>query len=157
MESIFFWKFIHVLGASVLFGTGIGIAFFMLMAHRTRDPATIAATARIVVIADAIFTAGAVVIQPISGAALAWSIGYSLSTPWIVASLALYVLVGLCWLPVVWIQMQLRDLARASAGQGKSLPPRYFSLFRVWFWLGWPAFLGVVAIFALMLWKPALW
>jgi uncharacterized membrane protein len=150
-------KLVHVLGAAVLFGTGAGIAFFMLMAHRTRDAATIAATARVVVIADAIFTAGAVIIQPISGAALAWSIGYPLSASWIVASLALYVLVGLCWLPVVWIQIQLRDLARASAGQGKPLPPRYFSLFRVWFWLGWPAFLGVVAIFALMLWKPALW
>ena len=136
---------------------GAGIAFFMLMAHRTRDAATIAATARVVVIADAIFTASAVVVQPLSGAALAWSIGYSLSEPWIVASLALYVLVGLCWLPVVWIQIQLRDLARAAAGQGKPLPPRYFSLFRVWFWLGWPAFLGVIAIFALMLWKPALW
>ena len=150
-------KLVHVLGAAVLFGTGAGIAFFMLMAHRTRDAATIAATARVVVIADAIFTAGAVIIQPISGAALAWSIGYPLSASWIVASLALYVLVGLCWLPVVWIQIQLRDLARASARQCKPLPPRYFSLFRVWFWLGWPAFLGVVAIFALMLWKPALW
>ena len=156
-DLVLLLKLVHVLGAAVLFGTGAGIAFFMLMAHRTRDAATIAATARVVVIADAIFTAGAVILQPISGTALAWTIGYPLSASWIVASLALYVLVGLCWLPVVWIQIQLRDLARASAGQGKPLPPRYFSLFRVWFWLGWPAFLGMVAIFALMLWKPALW
>jgi uncharacterized membrane protein len=150
-------KLVHVLGAAVLFGTGAGIAFFMLMEHRTRDAGTIAATARIVVTADAVFTASAVVLQPVTGAALAWTIGYPLSTPWIAVSLALYVLVGLCWLPVVWMQIQLRDLARHAAGQGKPLPPRYFSLFRVWFWLGWPAFLGVLAIFALMLWKPALW
>ena len=150
-------KLVHVLGAAVLFGTGAGIAFFMLMAHRTRDPVAIAATARVVVIADAIFTVGAVIIQPISGAALAWTIGYSLHTPWIVASLVLYVLVGLCWLPVVGIQIRLRDLARTAAESGEALPARYFSLFRVWFWLGWPAFIGVTAIFALMIWKPSLW
>ena len=156
-DLVLLLKLVHVLGAAVLFGTGAGIAFFMLMAHRTSDAAIIAATARMVVIADAIFTASAVVLQPVTGAALAWNIGYPLSTPWIVASLALYVVVGLCWLPVVWIQIRMRDLARESAGQGKPLPARYFALFRVWFWLGWPAFLGVTAIFALMLWKPALW
>lgn len=150
-------KLLHVLGAAVLFGTGAGIAFFMLMAHRTRDAATIAATARIVVIADAVFTASAVVLQPLTGMALAHLIGFSLWEPWIVLSLTLYVLVGLCWLPVVWIQIQLRDLAVAAAAQGRALPDRYMTLFRVWFWLGWPAFLGVLAIFALMLWKPAVW
>ena len=156
-DLVLLLKLVHVLGAAVLFGTGAGIAFFMLMAHRTRDAAVVAATARIVVIADAVFTASAVVLQPVTGTALVWTIGYPLSTPWIVASLALYVLVGLCWLPVVGIQIQLRDLARASAGRGEPLPARYFSLLRIWFWLGWPAFLGVVAIFVLMLWKPALW
>ncbi len=99
-------KLVHILGAAVLFGTGAGIAFFMLTAHRTRDAATIAATARIVVIADAVFTAGAVIVQPLSGAALAGIMGISLWEPWIVLSLALYVLVGVCWLPVVWIQVQ---------------------------------------------------
>jgi uncharacterized membrane protein len=147
-------KLIHVLGAAVLFGTGLGIAFFMLMAHRTRDPATIAATARIVVLADAFFTASAVIVQPISGAALAWMLGYSPREPWIVASLALYVFVGLCWLPVVWIQLRMRDLAAEAARKGKPLPARYHSYFKVWFWLGWPAFIGVIAIFVLMLWKP---
>ncbi len=146
-----------MLGAAVLFGTGLGIAFFMVMAHRTRDPAAIAATARIVVIADAIFTAGAVVVQPVSGALLAWTIGYSLLEPWIIASLALYVIVGLCWLPVVWIQLQMRNLARHAARQGAALPAALRRLFRVWFWLGWPAFSGVIAIFALMILKPRLW
>jgi uncharacterized membrane protein len=150
-------KLIHLMGAGVLFGTGLGIAFFMLMAHRTRDPAAIAATARIVVLADAIFTAGAVIVQPLSGAALAWMLGYSLMAPWIAISLALYVMVGLCWLPVVWIQLKLRDIAAHATERGAELPAGYFLLFRIWFALGWPAFFGVVAIFALMIWKPPLW
>jgi uncharacterized membrane protein len=147
-------KLIHILGAAVLFGTGLGIAFFMLMAHRSRDAAAIAATARIVVIADALFTATAVVIQPLTGAAMAVMVGFSLFHWWIVASIALYVMVGVCWLPVVWIQIQLRDLASEAARTGAPLPERYFTLFRIWFWLGWPAFAGVVAIFVLMIWKP---
>jgi uncharacterized membrane protein len=147
-------KLIHILGAAVLFGTGLGIAFFMFMAHRTRDAAAIAATARIVVIADALFTATAVVVQPITGAGMALLVGFSLFHWWIVATIALYVLVGLCWLPVVWIQIQLRNLAAAAARDGAPLPGRYHKLFRIWFWLGWPAFAGVIAIFALMIWKP---
>ena len=150
-------KLVHVLGAAVLFGTGLGIAFFMLMAHRTHDPAAIAATARVVVIADAIFTASAVVVQPVTGVALAWMLGYSPLDSWLIVAIALYVLVGLCWLPVVWIQIQLRDIAAYAAARGAALPAGYFSLYRVWFALGWPAFLGVIAIFAVMIWKPHLW
>jgi uncharacterized membrane protein len=157
MTLVLTLKLVHVLGAAVLFGTGLGIAFFMFMAHRTGDPATIAHVARIVVIADALFTAGAVLVQPVSGSLLAWTIGYSVSESWIVASLGLYVLIGLCWLPVVGIQLRLRNIATDAAGQGTALPPEYFRLFRIWFWLGWPAFAGVIGIFALMLWKPQLW
>jgi uncharacterized membrane protein len=147
-------KLIHILGSAVLFGTGLGIAFFMFMAHRTRDPAVIAGTARIVVIADTLFTATAVVVQPVTGAGMAVLVGFSLFHWWIVATIVLYVLVGLCWLPVVWIQIQLRNLAEQAAREGTPLPERYHRLFRVWFWLGWPAFVGVIAIFALMIWKP---
>jgi uncharacterized membrane protein len=150
-------KLIHILGATVLFGTGLGIAFFMWMAHRTSDPVAIAHTASVVVVADAVFTATAVIVQPISGAFLAHAIGYSLWEPWIAVSLALYVLIGACWLPVVWIQAKLRDLAREAARDGTALPMRYRRLFRIWFVLGWPAFLGVIAIFVLMIVKPALW
>jgi uncharacterized membrane protein len=150
-------KLVHVLGAAVLFGTGLGIAFFMWMANRKGDAATIAATARIVVIADAAFTASAVVVQPVTGVALAWLGGYSLLESWIVASLVLYVAVGLCWLPVVWIQLRLRDRAADAARAGAGLPETYRTLYRIWFWLGWPAFAGVIAIFALMIWKPRLW
>jgi uncharacterized membrane protein len=155
MDYIYLLKLIHVLGASVLFGTGVGIAFFMLMAHRTGHAGVIAVTARFVVIADLIFTATAVVVQPVSGFALAWAIGLSpLREPWIVVSIAIYILVGLCWLPVVFIQMRMRDLANDAAINGKPLPDRYRRLFRIWFALGWPAFAGVIAIFVLMIWQP---
>ncbi len=147
-------KLIHILGATVLFGTGLGIAFFMFMANRTHDPAVIAGVSRIVVVADASFTATAVVIQPLTGFALAWLVGFSTYHAWIVASLVLYVLVGACWLPVVWIQAQMHKLAAAAVRDGTPLPARYHQLFRVWFWLGWPAFIGVIAIFGLMIWKP---
>ena len=147
-------KLLHILGATVLFGTGLGIAFFMFMAHRTGNPATIASTARIVVIADALFTASAVVVQPLSGWGLMTLAGFSTFHFWVKATLVLYVIVGLCWLPVVWIQIKMRDLAVEAARNGTPLPPRYHAYFKVWFWLGWPAFIGVIAIFALMLWKP---
>jgi uncharacterized membrane protein len=147
----------HILGATVLFGTGLGIAFFMLMAHRTRDAAIIAHTARVVVIADAVFTATAVIAQPLTGGALVHVLGYRWSEPWIVISLALYVFTGICWLPVVFIQARLRRLAEGAARDGRPLPADYHRLFAVWFWLGWPAFLSVIAIFAVMISKPQLW
>jgi uncharacterized membrane protein len=127
------------------------------MAHRTGDAALIAATARTVVIADAMFTLNAVIAQPVSGAALAISIGYSVWEPWIIVSLVLYGVIGLCWLPVVGIQLRLRELAAAAVRAGTPLPDAYHRLFRIWFALGWPAFLGVIAIFALMIFKPQLW
>lgn len=144
----------HVIGATVLFGTGAGIAFFMLMAHRTRDAAMIAHVAGTVVIADLLFTATAVILQPVTGILLAMAVGWPLTEGWIVASLGLYVLTGLFWLPVVWIQRELRDLARESVSRKTPLPPRYFTLFRWWFALGWPAFAAVLAIFWLMLARP---
>ncbi|HXW25699.1 MAG TPA: DUF2269 domain-containing protein [Xanthobacteraceae bacterium] len=150
-------RLLHILAAAVLFGTGLGIAFFMLMAHRTRDAALIAQTGRIVVIADVLFTATAVVIQPLTGLWQARLIGFSLTEPWLAISLGLYGLVGACWLPAVWIQTRLRGLATAAARDGSALPPQYHRLFRLWFVLGWPAFAGVLAIFALMVWKPATW
>jgi len=146
----------HVIGACVLFGTGLGIAFFMWMANRTADPAVIAGTARIVVMADTLFTATAVVAQPATGVALATLAGISLRSPWIVLALALYLVVGACWLPVVWIQIKLRDLAAAARDAGVPLPAQYHRLFRIWFILGWPAFAGVMAIFVLMIAKPPL-
>ncbi|HTP92312.1 MAG TPA: DUF2269 domain-containing protein [Xanthobacteraceae bacterium] len=158
IDLILAFKFIHVLGASVLFGTGLGIAFFMFKANRSQHSGVIALVARYVVVADTIFTATAVVVQPVSGFALAWAIGLSpFDESWIVLSLLLYVLVGLCWLPVVYIQIRMRNLAQAAAVDKKPLPDAYHRLYRIWFVLGWPAFVGVIAIFALMVWQPHFW
>ncbi len=149
-------KFLHIIGAAVLLGTGAGIAFFMLLAHRTGDAATIASVARIVVIADFVFTATAVVVQPITGFLLAWIVGYSLLDGWILLSIALYLLTGAFWLPVVWMQMRMRDLAAEAVREAKPLPAQYHRLFRLWFAFGFPAFGAVVAIFWLMIAKPQL-
>jgi uncharacterized membrane protein len=150
----FVLKFLHIIGASVLLGTGAGIAFFMLVAHRTGSAATVAAVARIVVIADFLFTATAVVIQPLTGVALAWHTGYSLTEGWIVSSIILYLITGVLWLPVVWMQMEMRKLAAAAAEAGQPLPERYNRLFKLWFILGFPAFAAVLAIFWLMITRP---
>jgi len=149
-------RFAHVLGATVLLGTGAGIAFFMVLSHRSRDPALIAHVAGIVVIADTVFTATAAILQPITGTLLAWQIGWSLWEPWLLTSLILYVVVGAFWLPVVWIQLQMRNLARVSRDTQTPLPGRYFTLHRIWFACGFPAFFSVMAIVWLMLTKPVL-
>ncbi len=150
-------KFMHVIGAAVLLGTGAGIAFFMLMAHFTGKAGVVAAVARIVVIADVLFTATAVVLQPVTGVALAWSMGWSLRESWIAASIGLYLVTGAFWLPVVWMQLRMRDLAQEAARQGTSLPAQYHRLFWWWFAFGFPAFGAVVAIYWLMIAKPQLW
>lgn len=150
----FVLKYLHVIGASVLLGTGAGIAFFMLVAHLRRDPAVIAGTARIVVLADFVFTATAVVVQPITGVALAWRVGYSLTDGWIALSILLYLVTGAFWLPVVWMQVRMRDLAVAAVRNGTPLPVAYHRLFRTWFIFGFPAFAAVLAIFWLMIARP---
>jgi uncharacterized membrane protein len=154
MEWLHLLRWAHILGAAVLIGTGAGIAFFMLMAHRTRDAKIIAHTASVVVIADWIFTASAVVAQPVTGLLLAHAMGWSLGEFWIVASIGLYVFIGLFWLPVVWIQQRLRDLARTAAEKGETLPEAYFRLYGVWFVCGFPAFAAILAIVWLMVARP---
>ena len=157
MDWLILLRWLHVLGACVLIGTGAGIAFFMVMAHRTRQPAIIAHTARVVVIADMLFTATAVIVQPVTGALLAWSIGWPLTEGWIVLSLILYALIGAFWLPVVWIQIRLRNLARTAAADDAPLPPVYDRLYRIWFACGFPAFASILIIVWLMLARPSLW
>jgi uncharacterized membrane protein len=154
MTEYYILKFLHVIGATVLLGTGAGIAFFMLMAHRTGDTAVVAGVARIVVIADYVFTATAVVAQPVTGLLLARTIGYELGEGWIVASIALYIFTGLFWLPVVWMQSRMRTLAREAAASGAPLPAEYHRLFRWWFAFGFPAFAAVLLIFWLMIARP---
>jgi uncharacterized membrane protein len=146
----------HVIGATVLFGTGAGIAFFMVLAHGTRDPKLIAHVAGTVVIADTLFTATAALLQPVTGYLLVRLIGWELSEGWITLSLLLYVFTGLFWLPVVGIQIRMRNLARAAAAARAELPAAYFRLYRIWFAFGFPAFFAVIGILWLMLNKPTI-
>ena len=157
MEWVLVLRWAHILGATVLMGTGAGIAFFMVMAQRSRDPALIAHVAGIVVIADTLFTATAAIAQPITGVFLALETGWDLTESWILTAIGLYVFVGVFWLPVVWIQIQLRDLARAAAAINTPLPPRYHQLYRIWFAFGFPAFAAMLAIFWVMIARPEIW
>jgi uncharacterized membrane protein len=152
----FVLKFLHVIGAAVLLGTGAGIAFFLLLAHRDGRAMIVAGVARMVVIADFLFTATAVVAQPVTGVWLALHAGYALTEGWIVLSIGLYLVTGAFWLPVVWMQLRMRDLATAAADSGAPLPPAYHHLFRWWFAFGIPAFAAVLAIFWLMIARPSI-
>ena len=149
-------KYIHILSATLLFGTGLGTAFHGFLAFRSRDARVIAAVGRSVVLADWLFTTPAVIVQPATGIAMAMQAGLPLTTGWIALTFALYALVGVCWLPVVWLQIELRAMGRASQLAGTPLPERYYRFLRYWFLLGWPAFIAVLAIFYLMVLKPDL-
>jgi uncharacterized membrane protein len=153
MDTYTLLKTLHVISATVLLGTGGGIAFFMWMAHRSGDVRVIAAVAGWVVIADACFTAPAVVVQFISGVALARLAGFSFSAPWLAVSIGLFLFVGACWLPVVWLQWRARNFARAAVIGGTPLPEQYFRTMKLWFALGWPAFTAVLLIVYLMVKK----
>lgn len=147
-------KTIHIISSTILFGTGLGIAFFMFCSRYAKNIHEKRYAARFTVMADYIFTAPAVIVQPLTGLWLVLNGGFDPLALWLKWTYALYILGGLCWLPVVWIQIQLGKMAAAAAASGQALPPRYQRLFRVWFCLGWPAFLSLVAIFFLMVTKP---
>lgn len=147
-------KWLHVLSSTVLFGTGLGSAYYMFLASRTRDPRTIATVVGHVVVADAIFTTSTIVFQPLSGWRMAHLAGLPLTTPWIAWSFALYLLAGACWLPVVWMQVRMRGMAERAAADGTSLPEVYDRWLRIWVALGVPAFASLVAVFWLMVAKP---
>jgi len=147
-------KTIHILSSTLLFGTGIGSAFYMFFASRNRDPRVVAFVVRHVVVADWLFTATAIVIQPVSGLYLMHLAGYPFSARWITWSILLYLVAGACWLPVVWMQIRMREMARLAVEQGSELPTSYWQYFRIWVALGIPAFLSLVAVFWLMVAKP---
>jgi uncharacterized membrane protein len=154
MTLYFLIKYLHVLGAIVILGTGSGIAFFMLMAHRSGYADFIARTASIVVFADMLFTLTAVILQPVSGGLLMMLSSTTLAERWLVASLVLYAVAGLFWIPVVFMQIEMRDLARKAALADQPLPPRYFVLFGRWVCCGFPGFGAVIVILWLMIAKP---
>lgn len=149
-------KWLHILSSTLLFGTGIGSAFYLLVSVLQRDPRVVAGVARIVVVADWLFTATTVIAQPLTGLYMVHLAGMPLGTRWIAWSLALYAVAVACWLPVVWLQMRMRDLAADAVRRGEAaLPPSFTRFFRAWVALGIPAFFAFVAIFWLMTAKPA--
>jgi uncharacterized membrane protein len=157
IDGYLWLKWLHVLSSTVLFGTGIGTAFQMWRAHRRGDVRAIAVVARNVVLADWLFTLPAGIVQPATGIAMALASGLRLLTPWLIVTYALYVLAFVCWVPVVVIQIRIRDLAEDAAGNATILPAAYHRAMRLWFALGWPAFGALVVVFLLMIAKPDLW
>lgn len=147
-------KWIHVVGSTLLFGTGVGSAFYLLAATLTRDSRAIAVTSRHVVIADWLFTASTAILQPVTGYMLMRIANFSWELAWLRVSIMLYVVAIACWLPVVWLQMRMRTVSAAAAGAQTPLPPAYWRYFRWWFALGVPALFSFLAIFYLMIAKP---
>lgn len=148
-------KWLHVLSATFLFGTGLGSAFYLFFANRRRNVQAISVVAGYVVIADGVFTAPTVIFQPLSGLYLAHLAGIPWSTPWILWSLLFYALAGACWLPVVGLQIRMRNIAREAAHTGReTLPPLYWRYARWWTALGVPAFIAMIVVYYLMVVKP---
>lgn len=156
MTTYLLLKTVHIVSSVLLVGTGLGTAFFMFFTNRSGSLAAQAVVSRLVVRADLWFTTPAVIVQPVTGIAMAHLAGWPLGTPWIGWSLALYALTGALWLPVVWLQLQMARMAAHVAGSGGELPERYWRFARRWERLGYPAFVAMLAVFALMIMKPDL-
>ena len=154
MECYALVKTLHITSASILFGTGIGIANFMFFGHRSGLPVERAFAARMTVKADFMSTLPAVIIQPLSGAWLIFHGGFQWNDYWLVLTYALYILAGVCWVPVVAIQIRMKSMLEAQANGEQFSEAAYKRLFRCWFVLGWPAFGSLVVVFWLMVSKP---
>ena len=148
-------KWVHILSATLMFGTGFGTAFYMFFVNRTRNVQAMAVVTRLVAKADWWFTTPSVILQPLSGFWMIHLAGFPLSSRWIVWSFALYLLAGACWLPVVWLQLKMRDMAAQAAASGSQLPARYWRYEKIWTALGFPAFIGLLVVYWLMVHKPA--
>jgi len=146
-------KWLHILSSTLLFGTGLGSAFYMYFTNRTRNVAAMAVVTRKVVVADFLFTTPTAILQPLTGFWLAHLAGFALTSPWILWSAGLYVLAGACWLPVVWIQIRMARLAGEAAATGGDVNPLYWRLHAIWVALGIPAFVAFIGIFYLMVVK----
>ncbi len=147
-------KTLHILSSAILFGTGIGIAFFMFRSCFTTNVHEKFYAARNTVLADYLFTFPAVAIQPVSGVILIDMAGFDWTDLWLMATYIIYLIAGLFWLTVVWIQIQLKNMCKKASECGTKLPERYHKLFKIWFLLGWPAFAGLIVVFYLMIAKP---
>ena len=156
MNTYLLLKTLHILSSVLLVGTGLGSAFYMFFANRSGSVAAQAVVSRLVVRADWWFTTPTVLLQPAPGLAMVHLAGFPLSTPWIAASLVLSAVAGLCWLPVVWLQLRMRDMAQQAAAEGSPLPAAYWRCARWWEGLGYPAFVAMAVVFFLMVNKPTL-
>lgn len=155
MNSYLVLKYLHVLSAAVLLGTGAGIAYFLFTAHRSRNLEALRVVARHVILADWLFTATAVVVQPATGIAMMLWAGWSFTSAWFVGTVALYLAVGACWIPVVLLQYRIARLAR-DAPTYEALGRDYRRAMRWWVALGVPAFAMVLVLYAMMIFKPGM-
>jgi uncharacterized membrane protein len=148
-------KWLHILSATLMFGTGFGTAFYMFFANRSGNVQAMAVVTRLVARADWWFTTPAIIIQPLSGLWMIHLAGFPFTSRWIAWSVALYALAGICWLPVVWLQLKMRDMAAHAALAGEPLPARYWRYEKIWIALGFPAFGALLIVYWLMVHKPA--
>lgn len=156
MNTYLLLKTLHILSSVVLVGTGLGSAFYLFCVNRIRNLQAQAVVAKLVVLADWIFTTPAIVLQPLTGVILLQLAGWPLRTPWIMWSIVLYLLAGACWLPVVWLQIEMKRMAENALANGTALPPRYWRFANWWQRLGYPAFIAMLGIYFLMVNKPVL-
>ena len=154
MNTYLILKWAHILSSVLLVGTGFGSAFYLYFIHRTRNTQAIAEVARLVVKADFWFTTPAVIIQPITGYAMMSMSGYSFSQSWLFWTIGLYVIAGACWLPVVWLQLRMADMATVAVAKNAILPAHYWRYAQYWEWLGYPAFIAMLGVYWLMVFKP---
>jgi len=157
MNTYLILKWIHIVSSVLLVGTGLGSAFYLFFANRSGNVQAQAVVARLVVRADMWFTTPAGIVQPISGFAMMHLAGFSWTSPWILLSLILYVIAGACWLPVLWLQWKMAQMAESAAANNTALPAHYWHFARRWEALGYPAFIAMLATYYLMVNKPALW
>lgn len=154
MNAYLIIKTAHIISSTIIFGTGIGIAFFMFRSHFTNNMHEKYYAVRTTVLADTFFTLPAVIVQPVTGLWLISLGGFNGLDRWLVATYLIYMMAALCWLPVVWIQIQIKKILAKCIENKLELPERYYRLFKIWFLLGWPAFIGLVVVFFLMVLKP---
>ena len=149
-------KTLHILSSTVLFGTGLGTAFFMWKVNRSGNRQAMAVVTRHVILADLYFTTPSVMVQPLSGLALMLPSGYPLQLMpmnWLGLSVLLYAVAGACWLPVLWLQYRMHQIASMDL-TNPELPPVYWKYEKAWTLLGIPAFCSIVLVFWLMVAKP---
>ncbi len=143
-------KYLHIISAILLFGTGLGSALYKWLADKSGQIQHIAHTNRNVVMADWLITTPTVIFQPITGIWMAHTVGWSLLSPWLLISIVLYMIAGLCWLPVVYLQIRMRNMADQALIDKTPLPDIYWRYAKMWFALGIPAFLSMIIVVFLM-------